>query len=79
MKIFYSNYFSCSLSVDLEPIFQFLDDDDSNCICASELAALTTIGDADGERQNEISELNRCLKWNVTNHIDSILSFVYTN
>merc|ERR1711971_241354 len=41
-----------STGVDLEPIFDFLDDDGSNTVSTDELKALTTTGDADGNAED---------------------------
>jgi len=48
-----------STGVDLEPFFQFLDDDDSNCICPSEFRALTNVGDANDDKVITAYEFER--------------------
>merc|ERR1712055_184330 len=45
-----------STGVDLEPIFEFLDDDGDGVVNAAELKALTTTGDADGNGQVTATE-----------------------
>ena len=41
-------------SVDLEPIFNFLDDNADGSVSQTELNALTTTGDADGKKSYTI-------------------------
>merc|ERR1739838_435113 len=50
-----------STGVDLEPIFDFLDDDGSNTVSTDELKALTTTGDADGN--GEVTALEFETAW----------------